>query len=203
MALNYHVVPERYIASQFLGGLGAGMEWWLDQFWQNPIRENPISRADRYASFNNALATTKPGSNGVSFQPVSGTPRTNWAPGGYSGLNLNHNRADMGRAVLESAAFELRWALDEIRAFEFPIDSLWMVGGANRNTIWPQIIADVTGLPISLTRHTHGPALGAALLATKGLGLLDEFPYWVSPTHIDPNPKHKLIYDKLFAIYLE
>jgi xylulokinase len=202
MALNYHVIPGRYIASQFLGALGAGMEWWLDQFWQSPNRENPISRADRYTSFNHALISTEPGSSGLRFQPVSGTPRTNWAPGGYAGLNLNHTRADMGRAVLESAAFELRWALGNLHSFDLPVDNLWLVGGATRNPIWPQILADVTAIPISITQYSHGPALGAALLAAKGLGLLDEYPCWVSPIHIDPNPKHKQIYDQAFARYL-
>lgn len=109
----------------------------------------------------------------------------------------------MGRAVLESAAFELRWTLDNLRAYDLPVENLWLVGGATRNPIWPQILADVTAISISITQYSHGPALGAARLAAKGLGLLDEYPCWVSPTHIDPNPQHTLIYDQLFPIYLE
>ncbi len=170
MALNYHVIPDRWIASQFLGGLGAGMEWWLDQFWQNLPSEKPRSRGERYRSFNAALEQTRPGSSGVLFYPVSGTPRLGGMPGGFSGVRLDHTLADIGRSVLEGAGFELRWAVENIRAFGFSIEGLWMVGGATRSRIWPQILADISGIPISLTQYSHGPALGAAILAAQGLG---------------------------------
>ncbi len=202
MALNKHVLPDRYIASQFLGGLGAGMEWWLDQFWQNPLPDRPISRSERYASFNETLAQTEPGCKGLYFHPVSGTPRTEFTPGGFSGLRLDHTRAEMGRAVLESSAFELRWAIENIRAFGLPVNGLWMVGGAARSPIWPQILADVTEIPISLTQYTHGPSLGAALLAAKGLGLLESFPRWVTPQTIQPNPDNVAVYDEIYSIYI-
>jgi xylulokinase len=203
MALNYHVIPKRYIASQFLGGLGAGMEWWLDQLWQNPISDQPIPRAERYASFNEALTQTEPGCTGLCFHAISGTPRTDWAPGGYSGLRLNHTRADMGRAVLESAAFELRWALESIRSFGLPVEDLWLVGGATRNPLWSQILADVTDIPISLTQYSHGPALGVAMLAARSLGLLDDLPRWIMAQTVKPNPEHREIYTAAYASYLE
>ena len=202
MSLNYHVIPERYIASQFLGGLGAGMEWWLDQFWQNPHPDQLHSRTERYASFNNALITTTPGCKGLRFHPVSGTPRTNWAPGGYSGLRLNHTQADLGRAVLESAAFELRWTIENIQSFGLSVADLWLVGGATRSPIWPQVLVDVTGIPITLTQYSHGPALGAALLAMKGLGFLDEYPNWVTAQAVIPNLEHRSIYAQAYADYL-
>jgi sugar (pentulose or hexulose) kinase len=201
MALNYHVVPDRYIASQFLGGLGAGMEWWLDQFWQAPHKDQWLSRSERYASFNKALMGTEPGCNGIQFQPVSGTPRTNWSAGGYSGLRLNHTRVEMGRAVLESAAFELRWALENMQGFGLAGNDVWMVGGATRNSIWPQILVDVTGISISITQYRHGPALGAAILAAKSLGLLTDFPHWITPHKVKPNPGNGAIYDQAYLNY--
>jgi len=201
MALNPHVIPQRWVASQFLGGLGAGMEWWLEQFWQSPPPAKPIPREARFKTFDTALTHTKPGSSGLLFFPFSGVPRLGKNSGGYVGLRLDHTRADMGRAVLESAACELRWALDDIREFGFSPNQLWMVGGATRSPVWAGILADVTRTPISLTRYSHGPALGAALLAAKGLGYLEEFPVWVSAQTVQPNPQNAEVYEEMYAAY--
>jgi L-xylulokinase len=122
-------------------------------------------------------------------------------PGGFSGVRLDHTLADIGRSVLEGAGFELRWAVENIRAFGFSIEGLWMVGGATRSRIWPQILADISGIPISLTQYSHGPALGAAILAAQGLGLIDNFPQWVSAQTKEPNSENARIYNDCYAAY--
>ncbi|MGD8465990.1 MAG: FGGY family carbohydrate kinase [Anaerolineae bacterium] len=204
MSLNPHVVPGRWIASQFLGALGAGMEWWVRHGWSGHRMAEPPDRQERYASFNAELRETEPGSAGLFFFPLDGSQLAageTAAPGGFVGLRLDHTRADMGRALLESAAFEVRGALDHIRQAGLPLERLWLVGGATRNPLWPQIIADVTGVPLSLTRYSHGPALGAALLAGRGLGLWDESPSWVSAGRVEPDGTHADPYEEQFAAY--
>jgi sugar (pentulose or hexulose) kinase len=109
----------------------------------------------------------------------------------------------MGRAVQESAAYELRWALKKIEKAGMTIDELWLVGGATRSATWPQILADVTGIPINLTQYHHGPALGAAILALRTLGLLDDYPLWVSTKKIKPISDHALVYDERYSAYLK
>ena len=202
MALNYHVIPERWIASQYLGGFGAGMEWWLGQFWQQLPAEKPLPRDERYASFNDALMETEPGSSGLLFYPFGGTPRLTNPGGGYAGLGLHHTRADMGRALLESAAYELRWAIDRIEKAGMSMNELWMVGGATGNAIWPQIIAEVTGKTVALTQYSHGPALGAAILAIRGLGMFDQYPRWVTAHKLQPNYEYTPVYNERYAAYL-
>jgi autoinducer 2 (AI-2) kinase len=44
-------------------------------------------------------------------------------------------------------------------------------GGAAKGALWPQIIADVTGLPVHVPAVTESSALGAALCAAVGAGL--------------------------------
>jgi xylulokinase len=112
----------------------------------------------------------------------------------------------MGRAIMEAAGYELRWALERLRDAGQTIDEMWMIGGATRSPLWPQIVADVTGIPLSLTQYAHGPALGAAILAGMGLGLYDSveagrarFP--VTARTIEPGEAHKPIYDDQYAAY--
>jgi sugar (pentulose or hexulose) kinase len=49
-----------------------------------------------------------------------------------------------------------------------PVAQLWMVGGAAQSPYWPQILADITNLPIQLPQYDAWPALGAAILAGVG-----------------------------------
>jgi sugar (pentulose or hexulose) kinase len=47
-----------------------------------------------------------------------------------------------------------------------------LTGGAARSTLWPQILADVLGSPVSVADHVESAALGAAVLAGRGAGVL-------------------------------
>jgi sugar (pentulose or hexulose) kinase len=48
--------------------------------------------------------------------------------------------------------------------------SLKMIGGAASSPIWPEIIANVTGLPVELPNASEAAGLGAAILAGIGAG---------------------------------
>ena len=202
MCLNFHVLPERWVASQFLGGLGAGFEWWLEQCWQGSIPSQQPSRQAILKSLDLALAKTKPGSSGLFAFPVSGAHHgRSTIQGGFSGLRIDHAAADMGRAIMEGAAFELRMALDKIKEKDYSVKQLWMIGGAAHSAHWPQILADVINIPILLSQYRHGPALGAAILAARGLGFIDDYPNWISAKGVQVNLELTSLYDQRFSAY--
>lgn len=201
MNLNFHVVPRCWTISQLLGGFGASVEWFINQCWQNVDPGSQVSRASLYASFNELVKQTAPGSRGLLFLPLGGS-----RPGGFAGLRLDHTRAELGRAVLEGAAFEVRRALETMRRSGLPIEQLWISGGATHSPIWPQILADATGVPISLAQYAQWPALGAAILAGWGAEVFDSLETGVErlqkPVHqIMPDEKSVHLYDERFAAY--
>ncbi len=171
--LNYHPLPEHWTISQSLGGLGASLEWWGNQAWQGTGKAT--SRREIFTALNEELFETKPGAQELYFLPLTGGhsgPATTQR-GGFVGLQLSHTRADMARAILESAAFELLWALETIESAGLPVDKFWMVGGAANSPHWPTILADITGIPICLPQYDNWPALGAAILAGIGGNVFD------------------------------
>lgn len=198
--LNHHVTPQRWTVSQSLGGLGASLEWWVGQAWQG-------ERAKRFASLDRELAETQSRGN-LFFIPLTGghdDPATTH-PGGFVGLQLAHNRADMAWAIMESAGFELRWVLEALRSSQMPVERLWMVGGAADSPHWPAILANITGVPIRLPAYDNWPALGAALLAGVGVGIYDYLPdalaHFGRPAReIQPQTGMKAFYDGNFAAY--
>lgn len=204
--VNFHPAPGRWTISRSLGGLGASLEWWVQQAWRGIADQ--VSRPEMYAALDEALARTKPGCGGLFFLPLTGghdDPGTT-RPGGFVGLQLGHTRADMARAILEGAAFELRWALDNICEVGLPVEKMWMVGGAAGSPFWPRILADVTGVPMRLPLHENWPALGAAVLAGVGSGLFtsleDGLARFRKPAEdVLPDERLSGLYDESFESY--
>ena len=203
---NTHPLGEHWIISQSLGGLGASLEWWLNQTWCE--NQGSMVRSERYASLDKELTDTQFDQD-LLFLPLSGgydDPATT-NRGGFIGLRLGHNRSDMALAVLESAAFELRWALETIRETGLPIEQLYMLGGASESPHWPSILSTVTGIPIILPKYDNWPAFGAALLAGMSTGVIDNvsegFENQIPMGKITADEVLKVQYDMKFQQYKE
>ncbi len=154
------------------------------------------------------LQGTRPGGDGLFFQPLTGghSAPAGEQRGAVLGLRLDHSRADMARAVMEGAAYELRWALEPIRRAGMPVEQMWMIGGAAQSPLWPSILADVTGVPLSLPQYGHWPAVGAAILAGLGAGAFESLAvaqarFQRPVRQVEPGPETMSIYDESFAIY--
>ena len=175
MDLNFHVTPGRWTVSQLLGSFGATVDWWLRQIWQRVPPEPQLSAKELYGRLNTALAHSEPGSHGLLFLPLTGGAQIepNRPGGGFVGLRLDHGRSDFAQAIFEGAAFEVCWALETLRQHGAPVKQMWLAGGATRNPHWPQILANVTGVPVTLAKYAGWPALGAAILAGVGAGVFD------------------------------
>jgi xylulokinase len=206
MDLNFHVIPDLWIASQFLGGFGAYPEWMQKQFWEN--QTDSKKRENRFALMNQALSEHNSLDPGLLFLPLNGSAFARNVPpgGGFTGLRLDHKAVDMTRAVLETSAFEVRWALESLKKEGTQIQQLWMIGGAARSPIWPQIIADVNGVTVSLTTYSHGPAMGAAMLACLGLGIYQSVEecaqyFKVQKKEVHPDLSLADFYQKKFVKY--
>jgi xylulokinase len=163
----WHAMPARWLQGQLVGGFGATVDWWRRQLWPSAGGEPALA----YDAFNDAVRASPPGSQGLLFLSLNGPAQVPGAApgGGFVGVGLAHTRADMCRAVLEGCAYEVRWALDELRAAGIPADELWLAGGATRSPIWPQILADAAGVPVVVAGEADWAALGGAVLAGWGV----------------------------------
>jgi xylulokinase len=120
-------------------------------------------------TIDDALDAVPPGAEGLRFWPfLSGLPGSDGfakMKGRLSGIALAHGPNHLIRAVVEGLACELLRHINLLKNAGIPVHRLAMCGSAagGRNT--PQIIADVTQLPVSCIETSGVSAMGAAMLA--------------------------------------
>ncbi len=112
--------------------------------------------------------------NGLYFLPYLTGERTPIndpnAKGAFIGLTIQHDEADLFRAVLEGVAFAFRDSFEILKNLGVNIDRMRVTGGGAANETWVQIIANVLNVKIDYINTTEGGALGACLLASVGCG---------------------------------
>jgi ribulokinase len=127
-----------------------------------------------YEALNAEAARVAPGCEGLVVQDHfqgNRTPHTDArSRGALVGLSLNHTRGHVFRAVLEGIAFGSELILETMRANGYRPDEIVIAGGATRSDLWLRIHADVSNVPLTLTRVPDAPALGSAILAAVGAG---------------------------------
>ncbi len=109
---------------------------------------------------------------------LSGLGAPHWSPearGTIFGVTRGTSVADLARATLEGIAFETADLVTAAAAdLGAPIGELRVDGGLARSDPFLQYQADLLGAPIRRGAETESTALGAALLAAVGVGLLSD-----------------------------
>ena len=120
-----------------------------------------------------ACARQVPSSDGVVFVPALqglGTPSfDDAAKGAIGGLTRGTTRGHLSRALLEGIAQRCADVCDALGPFA---GALRVDGGLARSDLLMQEIADLSGCALARAAETETTALGAALLAALGSGLL-------------------------------
>ncbi|AOK29819.1 MULTISPECIES: FGGY-family carbohydrate kinase [Burkholderia] len=190
---------------------GASVSWFREQFCHAELEAaRAAGNGDAHRLLEAAAAQVPAGSDGVLFLPyLMGERSPVWdakASGAFVGLSLFHTRAHLYRAVLEGVAYALRHNIEAGAAGAGELDDrLVVVGGAAHSDLWMQIIADITGYAVWTIAEEVEAAMGAALLAALGVGLITRDAArrgWVTLTErARPDARHAALHDARFALY--
>jgi glycerol kinase len=133
---------------------------------------------------------------GVVYVPALmglGTPHWDYgARGTLLGLTRGSGRPQITRAVLEGVA---QRGADLVAAAEaqsgYTVPTLRVDGGMSENPTFVQALANATGKPVEVSRHTEATTVGAAYLAGLAVGVwpsLDEIAEaWRPRATVEPN----------------
>ena len=165
--------------SYVAGGLqasGALIEWFLDTFVGTTGEgDRSTAEADRYARFAELLVQAGPGPVEPIVRPyLRGRTAPHRDPAAsleFEGLHENHTLADLAAAVVDGAAYHVRWMLDELaRITNTRLDRVKLTGGGARNRRWVVAKAALGPGRLEVVRTEEAAALGAALVAGVACG---------------------------------
>ena len=126
------------------------------------------------------------------------------------GLTLASTRAEIYRALIEAIGFGNRRIVDNFTEHGVAIAEIVAVGGiAERSPLAMQILADTSGLTVSVPGSGEVPARGAALFGAVAAGAfsgIDAATAAARPAaarSFTPDPTAVAVYDEVYAIYRE
>ena len=207
-----HALPGQWMMEGIGFYCGLSMRWFRDAFCDLESLEAERTGVDAYTLMERAALGVPPGSNGVIGILSNLMTASRWihASPAFVQFNVgdpaNSGKKECVRAIEEAAAYVSQGHLKVIEEITHrAIDSAVFTGGASKGTLWPRILADVLGVPVSVPRVKESTALGAAMFAGIGAGL---FPDVAAAARavvsfeatLDPDPE---VHEKYVGLYEE
>ena len=195
-----HAMPGKFIYLPIGNTGGLALKWFRDEF----CADLPGGEAG-YDAINDLVSSVPAGCEGLTFLPfLSGSVDPDNCPearGCFFGARLSTTRAHFARSVMESIAFLLRDFLEMLENLNCPVDAIGSLGGGSRSAVWMQIKADVCGRVFRAAQCSEATAMGAALLAAWGAGLIEKGTIPESGTGRSYEPDTAADYEKAYAQY--
>lgn len=152
-----------WVTEGVIGTAGTALRWVRDLMFKD----------EKYSVVDTeAIEAIERGSSVMFFPYLSGPNGPEYykdSCGVFYGLSLASGRGDIAAAVMEGIAFRIRILLESMNAYA-DSKKIILFGGGAKGNLWPQIIADVTGLEILIPSTAEAASAGAAVLAAQGCG---------------------------------
>ncbi len=153
----------------------------------------------------------QPGCEGLVYLPYLDGERspifdTN-ARGVFCGMSQHHMPGHFARAVMEGVAYAFRDIADILRTYG-PLTELRAIGGGMASPVWPQIIADITGLRLQTLSVPAADAtsLGVAAVAGAAVGIFPSIEAALAHVQVqqtlEPQPREPR-YERNYQAYLQ
>jgi gluconokinase len=94
-----------------------------------------------------------------------------YASGVFFGIRKSHSRTDFARSVLEGVAYSMRYIYDALQENNLHVKEIRMGGGGVKIKVWPQIFADVLGVPVTIYGGKEMALVGSSMLAFSAGGV--------------------------------
>ena len=163
--------------------------------------------ADAFAACGRRAAAVAPAADDPFFHPfLYGSRQGPGMRAGFYGVGGWHHEGHLLRALFEGVAFEHRRHVDVLRGAGIRFDGAALSGGGARSEIWPQMFADMLGIPVSVPACAEAGALGAAIAAGVAVGTFPGLGEAVRAmtaerAHFVPDPGMADFYDARYRTY--
>ena len=178
-----HAAPNLWMTEGLGFYSGITMRWFRDAFCDREKEQAAREGVDPYYLLEKEAEGVPPGSNGVVpiFSDLMNAKRWMHAAASFVQFNVEQpelsGKKECFRAIEESAAYISHGHLKIIQSIaRHNPKEVVFCGGASKGFLWPQILADVLGLPVKVPVVKEATALGASICAGVGVGLFPNIP---------------------------
>jgi sugar (pentulose or hexulose) kinase len=203
-------IPGEYILEV---GVGSGLltvSWFVKELAGHEAMLSKEENRPAEEILEDEIRDIPPGSLGLMVQPYWNAPfHRPEARGSMLGFSMAHTRAHLYRAILEGMAYEIRAGYEAIhKGAGIELSEIRVSGGGSQSGMLLAILADVFGIPVVRTRVGEAGALGAAICAGAGAGLLTDFRAGIEKmVHVkdrfEPSPENHRTYEAIYRTYLK
>ncbi len=209
------IVPESILPGMF--GLEAGQSAFGDIYnWYVQYIQPGGQQEGSHEKLTEEAEKLKPGESGLLALDWHNGNRTILVDpqltGAIIGLTLITRPAEIYRAWIEATAFGARVIMERFEDYGLKAERVINCGGiAMKNPLVMQILADVMGKTMEISRSQQTCALGSAIcgsvVAGSANGGHDDFATavkamtGVQSTRYEPNPENQKVYNQLYKLY--
>lgn len=194
--------PDRFMAIESSATSAANLEWYVRE-----LIERGQHHADPFGECSRRVTAVTPAGDDPYFHPfLYGSGQGAFMRAGFYGVAGWHGEGHLLRALFEGVTFEHRRHVGVLKEAGIRFDRASLSGGGARSLVWPQIFADVLGIPVAVASCTETGALGAAIAAGTGTGVFPDLAAGVKAmtrprAAFTPDPGMTAHYDARYETY--
>jgi gluconokinase len=107
---------------------------------------------------------------------------------------------------LQGVAYSLRYIYDALRENHLDVQEVRMGGGGVNIKVWPQIFADVLGVPVTISAVNEMALIGSSMLALTAGGVFKDLneasqKMLKESKRIEPDKKSMIIHDQRYQFF--
>lgn len=203
-------VPGHYVMEAGVGTGFVTVTWFKNELAHLESQLSKKTGRSPEEILDDAIRDIPPGSLGLIVQPYWSPPfHRDRARGAIIGFTMAHSRAHIYKAILEGLALEIRAGYDAISEVSgVKVDEIRVSGGGSNSDMVLDITTNVLGIPTVRMKVSEAAALGAAICAAHGAGLVSSLKEAIdkmvhTTERFEPNPEIRATYDKVYKVYTE
>jgi Sugar (pentulose and hexulose) kinases len=169
-----HVIENEFITlpGNYTGGII--LQWYKEQFGDMENKIAADSHRDVYDVILDSFEDVPSKLLVLPHFTVTGSPFNDaQSTGAIIGLKLDTKKGEFIRGLIEGVTYEILLNITLLREFGIDISALRVVGGGTKSAKIVQLKSDILGIPLLVPKESEAPCKGAALLAAKGIGLIE------------------------------
>ena len=189
-----HLLKDRYGLLTAVSSAGDSLNWFQSTFQHHMTLER----------LSDEVRKVNAGSDGMVFVP-KWTSKSERAS--FLNVDTAHDRMHFARAVFEGVALANRRHIEAFHEIGMKIEKLIMIGGGTRSSVWPSIVADVSGILLEIPEQKEAACAGAAILAGVGSGVYasieDAAGRFTGHTElVEPDMNNREVYERAYQRFI-